>query len=72
MSHYSNPTESAAIGAVDRELKKMRNRAKQIKLLLQKNLMTDEEFAKAAREFTGIYRSVLREVLFDPGPQGQS
>ena len=38
MNHYSNPTENAAIGAVDRELKTMQKRANQLKLRKQKGL----------------------------------
>lgn len=40
MSHYSNPTANAAIGAVDREIRMMRKRAEQIKRRHQQGLLT--------------------------------
>lgn len=63
MSHYSNPTENAAIGAVDREIKMMRKRAEQIKIRQQKGLLTADEITKARRQFVGIYARFLKEAL---------
>lgn len=63
MSHYSNPTANAAIGAVDREIRMMRKRAEQIKRRRQQGLLTPEELATARRQFTGIYARFLREAL---------
>lgn len=63
MSYYSNPTENAAIGAVDREIKVMRKRAQQIRNLRKKGLLTPEHELCARREFTGIYRRLLLEAL---------
>ena len=63
MSHYSNPTEHAAIGAVDRELKQMRKKAQQLKLRRRRGLLTPEEEAAARRQFIGIYRPLLLEAL---------
>lgn len=63
MSHYSNPTENAAIGAVDRELKQMRKKAQQLKLRRRRGLLTPEEEAAARRQFIGIYRPLLLEAL---------
>lgn len=63
MSHYSNPTENAAIGTVDRELRQMRKRAARLKERSQKGLLTPQELVRAKREFIGIYRPLLREAL---------
>lgn len=65
MSHYSNPTANAAIGAVDREIRMMRKRADQIKRRRQHGLLTPEELAKARKQFVGIYARFLREALED-------
>ena len=65
MGHYSNPTENAAIGSVDRELKTMRKLAADIKYRRQKGLLTPAEELKARRMFVGIYRRLLVEALTD-------
>ena len=65
MSHYSNPTANAAIGAVDRELRMMRKRAAQIKSRHRQGKLTSEELAAARKQFIGIYARLLREALED-------
>lgn len=65
MSHYSNPTENAAVGAVDRELRMMRKRAEQIKRRRKNGLLTNDELASARKQFIGIYARFLREALED-------
>jgi hypothetical protein len=65
MSHYSNPTANAAIGAVDREIRMMRKRAAQIKRRRQQGGLTADELAKARKQFVGIYARFLREALED-------
>ena len=65
MSYYRNPTAEHAIGTIDREIKLLRKRAKQIKRRRQQGLLTPAEIAQARREFTGIYSRFLREALED-------
>lgn len=65
MSHYSNPTANAAIGAVDREIKQMRKRAEQIKRRRKNGQLTNEELVLARKQFVGIYARFLREALED-------
>lgn len=65
MNHYSNPTANAAIGTVDREIRMMRKRARQIKRRRQQGLLTPEELAAARKQFVGIYARFLREALED-------
>ena len=67
MSYYSDPTANAAIGAVDREIRRMRKRAEQIRHRRQKGLLTKQEEEAARREFVGIYRSFLLEAPEDAG-----
>lgn len=63
MSHYSNPTENAAVGTVDRELKRLQKLAKRIRQRNRMGLLTAEELADARKQFVGIYRRFLREAL---------
>ena len=63
MSYYSDPTASAAIGAVDKEIRLMRKKAKRLKQLRQLGVLTPQMEAAAQREFTGIYRRFLEEAL---------
>lgn len=65
MSHYSNPTENAAVGAVDCELRMMRKRAEQIKRRRKSGQLTNEELVLARKQFVGIYARFLREALED-------
>ena len=66
MSHYySNPTANLAIGAVERELQIMRIKAKHIKALKEKGNLTAEDLQLARKQFIGIYRRLLVEVLSD-------
>lgn len=65
MSHYSNPTENAAVGAVDRELRMMRKHAEQIKRRRKNGQLTNDELASARKQFIGIYARFLREALED-------
>lgn len=63
MSHYSNPTENAAVGTVDRELKRLQKLAKRIRQRNRMGLLTAEELADARKQFVGIYSRFLREAL---------
>lgn len=65
MSHYSNPTANAAIGAVDREIRMMRKYADQIKRRHKNGQLTTEELVLARKRFVGIYARFLREALED-------
>ena len=65
MGHYSNPTENAAIGAVDKELRQMQKWAEQIRRCHRNHTLTDQELARARKAFVGIYRRFLLEALAD-------
>lgn len=65
MGHYSNPTENAAIGAVDKELRQMQKWAQHIRLRRRNNTLTAQELARANKAFVGIYRRFLLEALAD-------
>ena len=72
MSYYSNPTANAAIGAVDKEIRIMRKRAKQLRQLRRRGLLTPEVLARARRDFVGIHRHLLREALGEIPPGSRS
>ena len=61
-NYYSDPTANAAIGAVDKELNRMRKNAARLKMLRWQGRLSAEE-AAARKQFVGIYRRVLEEVL---------
>lgn len=63
--HYFNPTENAAIGAVDKELRRMQKWAEQIRRRRSSNTLTAQELARANKAFVGIYRRFLLEALAD-------
>lgn len=62
-NYYSDPTASAATGAVDQELRQMKKRAREIGRQYRLGLLSPKELAQAARPFTGIYRRFLLEAL---------
>ena len=63
MSYYSNPTANAAIGAVDKEIRIMRKKAKLLRHRRMAGLLTAQEEAWARRNFVGIHRRLLRLAL---------
>ena len=62
---YRNPTENQAIGAVDKEIRRMQQKAQTLKRLRRCGRLTPEMEVQARREFVGIYRRFLREALED-------
>ena len=51
MSYYSNPTANAAIGAVDKELNKVKKEVKRLKELKKAGNLTDEKVRKIRARF---------------------
>ena len=64
-SYYRDPTANASIGAVDKELKRMEKRAKELRELRRNGKLTPEAEALARRQFTGIFRPILRKAMED-------
>ena len=62
-NHRSDPTANTAIGAVDKELGRMRKRAEEIRRLHRQGRFTPEDEAAARKQFVGIYRRLLKEAL---------
>ena len=62
MSHYSNSTENASIGAVDREIWMMRKRAERIKSCRQHVKTADDERAKNGGDDRNCRQSLQVEL----------
>ena len=63
MSYYANPTENTAVGAVDKELRRMQKLAKRLRRLRDTGRFTTDMEQAAWKLFTGIYRRFLVEAL---------
>lgn len=61
MSYYSNPTANAAIGAVDKELNKVKKEVKRLKELRKEEKLTDERIKKSRAKF----KEPLSRRVFD-------
>lgn len=64
-NHYSDPTANAAIGTIDREIRRMAKKADRIRDRRKAGSLTPAEVAAAKREFHGIFRSLLIQALTD-------
>jgi len=64
MRNDSDPTASAAIGAIDREFKAKEKLAKRLRFLRRRGLLTEKELTEAGRQFTGIFAG-LYLVIFE-------
>ena len=60
---HSDPTANRAIGALEREMERMRMEADRLRALRRSNLLSFEEEQKARRRFIGIYRPLLERAL---------
>ena len=63
MTKYSDPTANAAIGAVEREMKKKEKKIKYARELYQQGKLSDDMMISLYREFKGIYRPLLWEIF---------
>ena len=64
-NHYSDPTASAAIGSIDREIRRMAKKADRIRDRRKAGRLTPAELTAARREFHGIFRPLLIRALAD-------
>lgn len=62
-NYYRDPTGGAAIGAVDKERIRMRQRSREIRRLRQQGMLTPDAELRARWEFRGISVRFLREAL---------
>jgi hypothetical protein len=63
MSYYSNPTANRAMGAVDKLIRKKTHRAERLGELSRTGKLHPKIRAQLPREFSGIYRPLLRVAL---------
>ena len=61
MSYYSDPTANAAIGSVDKEIKRLRKKAKRIYELRQSGKLEPWKEKLLQKEFVGIFAHILEE-----------
>lgn len=67
---YSDPTANAAIGSLDKELERMRKKAKDLRALRKEGLLTPETQARARRRFsTGMVRRLFDAAMAAPDVQ---
>ena len=67
MSYYSNPTANAAIGAVDKELNKVKKEVKRLKELKKEGRLTDEKVSRARARFKeSLSRRVFDNLMAKP------
>ena len=64
-NHYYDPTANAAIGAIDRELKKAERLAKTIAARRKSGSLSPADVALAHKLFRGIYKPLLAKALFE-------
>ena len=63
MYNHSDPTAAQALGTINREFSRLEKKATRICRLFLEGKITQEEWKKAEKQFTGIYRHVLRYTL---------
>ena len=61
MSYYSNPTANAALGAVDKELNKVKKEVKRLKELRKEEKLTEERVRRSRARF----KEPLSRRVFD-------
>lgn len=64
-SYYSNPTANTAMGAADKEIRAMRQWAKEISRLHREGRLGQMELELARQRFRGVCRRFLKEALAD-------
>lgn len=62
-NYYRDPTANAAIGAVDKEIRRMEKQAKRLQQIGRQRALTQAEQELARRQFTGIHRRFLKLAL---------
>ena len=71
MGYFSDPTASMALGNINREYSNHVNRAKRLRKLYERGIISDSELEKAQAQFTGLYRHVLDDVLAEKPDKSQ-
>lgn len=71
MGYYSDPTASMALGEINREFSRLEKKAKKIRKLLEKGVISYDDVEEAQKQFKGIYRHILTNVLQAPAESGE-
>ncbi len=64
--YYSDPTAAQALGNINREFSRLEKKARKLRQLWESGKLSDEALKNAQKDFTGIYRHVLTNVLSEP------
>lgn len=63
MGYYSDPTAQKALGEIGREFSRLERKAKRLKALLKSGAISETELEESSKQFRGLYRHVLTNVL---------
>ncbi len=63
MGYYSDPTAAQALGGINREFSRLEKKAKKLRKALEEGKISKEVLQRAQKEYTGLYRHVLTNVL---------
>ena len=63
MSYYSNPTENAAMGAVDKEIGRINKEVKKLRQQKADGVITEACFDRRVEKLRGRYKGFFRRVL---------
>jgi len=63
MRKYFSPTETAAIGAVDKEIAQKHKEAENVARLYRRGLINDTQLIQSQRDFRGVYKNFLNQAL---------
>lgn len=62
-NYYSDPTANAAVSSIEKDMKRMARTAEKIAARYKKGIISLDELEMAEKQFTGIYRNLLRNAL---------
>ncbi len=57
-NYYSDPTANAAIGSIDKEMKRLTAKAHRIRRLRERGALTEADVAFAHEHFRGYFRQL--------------
>ncbi len=72
MHYYSNPTENAALGSVNRDWSRLKKLANRIRRRRLEGRLTQRELDAARKQFVGIYRILLVKAMTEDSEEQAS
>ncbi len=71
MNYYSDPTANLALGNINREFSKHIKKAKRLCKLYKEGKLSAEALDAAHKQFNGLYRHVLDNVIKEDSAKDQ-